>query len=52
MIMDYGMGWGWGFCWIWMILLWLVPILLMLAAIKTCSAVETNTRRFTTSGGG
>jgi len=34
MMMDYGMGWGWGFGWIWMILLWLVPVLLVLAAIK------------------
>lgn len=32
--MDYGMGWGWGFGWIWMILLWLGPILLVLAALK------------------
>lgn len=32
--MDYGMGWGWGFGWIWMILLWLVPILLVAAALK------------------
>lgn len=36
MMMDYGMGWnwGWGFGWIAMLLFWLVPILLVLAAIK------------------
>lgn len=32
MMMGYGMGWGLG--WIGMILSWLVPILLVLAAIK------------------
>lgn len=30
MMMDYGMGWGVG----WMLLFWLIPILLVLAAIK------------------
>lgn len=33
-MMDYSMGWGWGFGWIGMILFWLVPILLVLVAIK------------------
>lgn len=32
MMWEYGMGWGWG--WLGMILFWLVPILLVLAAIK------------------
>lgn len=34
MMMDYEMGWGWGFGWIGMILFWLVPILLVLVAVK------------------
>lgn len=33
-MMDYEMGWGWGFGWIGMILFWLVPILLVLVAVK------------------
>lgn len=33
-MMDYGMGWGWGFGWIGMILFWLMPILLVLVALK------------------
>ena len=32
MMMDYGMGWGIG--WLWMLLFWLIPILLVLAAVK------------------
>lgn len=32
MMMDYEMGWGFG--WIGMILFWLVPILLVLIAVK------------------
>ncbi len=32
MMWEYGMGWGWG--WLAMILFWLVPILLVLAALK------------------
>jgi putative membrane protein len=32
MMMDYGMGWGIG--WVWMLLFWLIPILLVLAAVK------------------
>lgn len=32
MMWDYGMGWGWG--WLGMILFLLVPVLLVLAAIK------------------
>ncbi|HWQ94683.1 MAG TPA: SHOCT domain-containing protein [Gammaproteobacteria bacterium] len=32
MMMDFGMGWGIG--WVWMLLFWLIPILLVLAAVK------------------
>ena len=32
MMMDYGMGWGIG--WVWMLLFWLIPLLLVLAAVK------------------
>jgi putative membrane protein len=32
MMMDFGMGWGLG--WIWMLLFWLIPLLLVLAAVK------------------
>ncbi|HEY7709632.1 MAG TPA: SHOCT domain-containing protein [Candidatus Entotheonella sp.] len=31
-MMDYGMGWGWA--WLGMLLFWLVPIVVLLAAIK------------------
>lgn len=42
MMMDYdGMGWGWGFGWIGMILFWLVPTLLVLAALKYLFAGKT-----------
>ena len=31
-MMEFGMGWGIG--WLWMFLFWLIPILLVLAAVK------------------
>lgn len=31
-MMEFGMGWGIG--WLWMLLFWLIPILLVLAAVK------------------
>lgn len=43
MMMDYGMGWGWGFGWIGMILFWLVPILLVLVALKYSSTGKSRT---------
>lgn len=37
------MGWGWGFGWIGMILFWLVPILLVLVALKYLFAGKSRT---------
>ncbi len=42
-MMDYEMGWGWGFGWIGMILFWLVPILLVLVAVKYLFAGKSQT---------
>ncbi len=33
-MMDFGMGWGWGLGWVGMALLWVVPLVLIAAAIK------------------